>query len=104
MDIFLADHLVDLRTPLVDRFGHERRLQQGAHLAVLVTVHSQDDQSIEKRTKALSDETVGVSGAVAQHAHHVLVLEQREGRARALLSARIGRHAELGDEIAFVDG
>ncbi|MNF91168.1 hypothetical protein D3C84_737610 [compost metagenome] len=103
LDVLLADHLIDLRTPFVDGLRHKCRLQQGTHLAMFITVHGKNDQTIEKRTQTFGNKTTGIGRAIAQNRHHVLILEQSEGRASALLGAGIGRDAKLSDEIAFID-
>ncbi|MNN43014.1 hypothetical protein D3C81_1572300 [compost metagenome] len=104
LDVLLANHLVDLRAPFIHGLGHERRLQQGTHLAVLVAVHGQNDQAIEKRAETFGNKTAGVGRAITQYRHHVLIFEQGVGRASALLGTGIGWHPELSNEIAFIDG
>ncbi|MNO05788.1 hypothetical protein D3C81_2273040 [compost metagenome] len=68
-----------------------------------LAVHCQDHQAVEEGAQALGDETIGEGVAVAQHSHHVLVLEQSESRPGTLLDARIGRDAKLGDEVPFIN-
>ncbi|MNT91342.1 hypothetical protein D3C72_2324210 [compost metagenome] len=71
---------------------------------MLVTVHGQNDQAIEKRAQTFGNKAAGVGRTIAQNSHHVLVFEQGEGRASALLGTGIGWHPELSNEIAFIDG
>ncbi len=79
-DVFVAHDRIHLGiTPAVDHLGHEDRLQQGARAAVRVAVHAGQDQSVEERAQAFGDKATGEIGGVAQHRHHVLVLEQGEG-------------------------
>ena len=77
-EVFVPHDAVHLRPPLVDRLGHEDRLQQRTCAPMLFAVHAGQDQPVEKSAQTFGDEPTGEAGSVPQHRHHVLVLEDRE--------------------------
>src|SRR5690606_8692468 len=100
----MADHVLDLVAPFVHCLRHEGWLQQRADPTMLLTVHCENDQAIKERAQSFSDESAGETDPVPQDGHHVVVLEQGECRACALLHPGVRRHTKLSHEITLVYG
>ncbi|MNZ96456.1 hypothetical protein D3C78_1156480 [compost metagenome] len=67
-----------------------------------LTIHRGQDQTIEKGSQALGDKAAGKVAGIAHHSHHVVILEQGEGRPRSVKPGDRW-HAEACHEVVLQD-
>ncbi|MNN33587.1 hypothetical protein D3C81_1473520 [compost metagenome] len=71
----LTNNTIDFRAPFVHRVRHENRLQKSTGTAMLLTIHSQNDQPVKKRPQPLSNEAIREGVGVTHYRHHIFMLE-----------------------------